>query len=58
LPIAMGVCAIASYAVGIAAALMLRDNTGVDLHDLDRESRMSARNPATNPGGGAIASQA
>jgi sugar phosphate permease len=50
LPIAMGVCAIASYAVGITAALMLRDNTGVDLHNLDRESRMVVR--------GAVASQA
>jgi MFS family permease len=58
LPIAMGVCAIASYAVGIAAALMLRDNTGVDLHDLDRKSRMSDRSAATIPGGGAVASQA
>lgn len=57
LPIAMGVCAIASYAVGIAAALMLRDNTGVDLHALDRESRMVDHGAAMNSGGGAVASQ-
>jgi MFS family permease len=43
LPIAMGTCAIVSYIVGITAALMLRDNTGVDLHELDRESGILAR---------------
>ena len=43
LPIAMGTCAIVSYIVGITAALLLRDNTGVDLHELDRESGILAR---------------
>jgi hypothetical protein len=39
----MGTRAIVSYIVGITAALMLRDNTGVDLHELDRESGILAR---------------
>jgi MFS family permease len=42
LPIAMGVCAIASYIVGIIAALMLRDKSGIDMRTLDRESGSSA----------------
>jgi hypothetical protein len=42
LPVAMGVCAIASYIVGIIAALLLRDKTGIDLRTLDRESAVSA----------------
>ena len=42
LPVAMGVCAIASYIVGIIAALLLRDKTGIDLRTLDRESGSSA----------------
>jgi MFS family permease len=42
LPVAMGVCAIASYVVGIIAALLLRDKTGVDLRTLDRESAVSS----------------
>ena len=42
LPVAMGACAIASYVVGIIAALLLRDRTGIDLRTLDRESAVSA----------------
>ncbi len=42
LPVAMGACAIASYIVGIIAALLLRDKTGIDLRTLDRESAVSA----------------
>jgi gas vesicle protein len=42
LPVAMGACAIASYAVGIVAALLLHDKTGVDLRTLDRERAVSA----------------
>jgi len=51
LPIAMGVCAIAAYAVGIAAALMLRDNTGVDMRDLDRERGTLVARTGSNPSG-------
>ena len=48
LPIAMGACAIASYVVGVIAALLLRDKTGIDLRTLDRESGTSASQAAGN----------
>jgi gas vesicle protein len=38
----MGACAIASYIVGIIAALMLSDKSGIDMRALDRESGSSA----------------